>query len=52
MQALRGATDDGVVPSFGIREVFPELREEFGQASVVLKFECDRVVSERELVVN
>jgi hypothetical protein len=46
------AAEDGVGFSFGIREEFTCLCQEFGQASLVLKFESERMVGEGELVVN
>jgi hypothetical protein len=46
------AAEEGIVPSFGIREVFTYLCQEFGQASLVLKFESQRMVGECELVVK
>jgi hypothetical protein len=46
------ATTHGVVLSFGIREAFTYLCQEFGQASLVLKFESERMVGECELVVK
>jgi hypothetical protein len=48
-----GSTGLGpVVHSFGIREAFKYLGEEFDQASLVLKFESERMVGECELVVK
>jgi hypothetical protein len=45
-------TEDGVVPSFGIREEFPYFGQEFGQAPLVHKFESERMVIECELVIK
>ena len=46
------AAEDGVVPSFGIREEFTYLCQEFGQAPLVLKFESERTVGECELLAE
>jgi len=46
------AAEDGVGFSFGIREEFTCFCQEFGQASLVLKFESERMVGECELVVK
>jgi hypothetical protein len=40
------AAEDGGGPSFGIREVFTHLCQEFAQASLVLKFEVKRMVGD------
>ena|SRR6266404_611453 len=46
------AAEDAVDSSFGIRVAFTYLSQEFGQASLVLKFESECMVGECEFVVK